>query len=76
MLLVELILQSKGWDIITWENTYHDFPSKQVKVKVQDRNSITTTDAERYCVSPKGLQERINSIVAKYHKGRSFVRYI
>lgn len=40
----------------------------------QDRNVITTTDAERKCVSPEGLQARIDDLVAKYPRGRSFVR--
>ena len=35
---------------------------------------ITTTDAERKCVTPEGLQDEIDKIVAKYPKGRSFVR--
>lgn len=35
---------------------------------------ITTTDAERVCVTPEGLQDEINKLVAKYPKGRSFVR--
>lgn len=74
MLLVELILHAKGWDAVSWEESYRDLPNKQVKVKVQDRNAITTTDAERRCVTPKGLQERIDAIVTKYTKGRSFVR--
>lgn len=41
---------------------------------IQDRNVITTTDAERKCVTPEGLQNEIDSIVSKYPKGRSFVR--
>ena len=41
-----------------------------------DRNVIETTDAERVCVKPKGLQDAINSIVAKFKDGRSFVRYV
>lgn len=40
----------------------------------QDRNVITTTDAERICLTPAGLQDEIDSIVSKYTKGRSFVR--
>lgn len=76
MLLVELILHAKGWDTIAWEKSYQDLPNKQVKVKVQDRNAITTTDGERCCVTPKGLQEEIKKIVSRYPKGRSFVRYV
>lgn len=74
MLLVEAILYDKGWDIATWEQSYIDLPSRQLKVKVQDRNLIKTTDAARKCISPIGLQEKINEIVARYPKGRSFVR--
>lgn len=74
MLLVETILHSRGWDLKQWLATYTDLPNLQLKVKVQDRNVITTTDAERVCVSPAGLQEEINKVVANYKKGRSFVR--
>jgi phosphoacetylglucosamine mutase len=35
---------------------------------------FTTQDAERILVTPTGLQDMINSTVAKYKKGRSFVR--
>lgn len=49
-------------------NLYLVYPS------VQDRNVITTADAERICLTPDGLQDEIDSIVSKYNKGRSFVR--
>lgn len=74
MLLVETILHAKGWDIKQWEEAYTDLPNRLMKVTVQDRTVITTTDAERKCVTPEGLQEEIDNIVAKYPKGRSFVR--
>lgn len=74
MLLVETILHSKGWDLAAWEHTYTDLPNKQLKVKVSNRNVITTADAERKCVTPVGLQERIDQLVAQYQRGRSFVR--
>lgn len=74
MLLIETILHSKGWDVPEWLNTYVDLPNLQLKVKVQDRNCITTTDAERKCVTPNGLQEELDKIVANYQRGRSFVR--
>ena len=53
-----------------------DLPNRQIKVRVADRNVIETTDAERVCVKPVGLQDAINSIVAKFKDGRSFVRYV
>nr|XP_023018813.1 phosphoacetylglucosamine mutase [Leptinotarsa decemlineata] len=74
MLLVETILHAKGWNISQWEACYTDLPNRLLKVTVKDRNVITTTDAERICVTPNGLQDAINSLVVKYDKGRSFVR--
>jgi len=75
MLLVETILHAKGWDIIEWERSYNDLPNKQLKIRVQNRNVITTINAERHCLTPIGLQEEINKVVSKYSRGRSFVRY-
>lgn len=74
MLLVETILHAKGWDVKDWMGTYTDLPNLQLKISVSDRNVITTTDAERIVVAPKGLQEEINAIVGKYTNGRAFVR--
>lgn len=74
MLLVETILNHKGWDVKDWLGCYEDLPNLQLKIKVQDRNVITTTDAERVCVTPVGLQDAINETVANYKRGRSFVR--
>lgn len=74
MLLVETILHSKGWDLKDWLGTYEDLPNIQQKVKVQDRNVFVTTDAERVCVKPEGLQDELNKLVSKYKRGRSFVR--
>ncbi|XP_077263123.1 phosphoglucomutase 3-like protein nst [Temnothorax americanus] len=74
MLLVETILHAKGWNVIEWERSYNDLPNKQLKVRVKDRNLITTTNAERHCLTPVGLQEEIDKIVSKYSRGRSFVR--
>lgn len=74
MFLVEVILQANGWDVKDWFETYVDLPNLQKKVSVADRNVITTTDAERICVTPAGLQDEIDQVVAKYPRGRSFVR--
>lgn len=74
MLLVETILHFKGWSIQDWEKSYSDLPNRLMKISVKDRTKITTTDAERICVEPPNLQNEINQIVAKYKKGRSFVR--
>ncbi|XP_014242302.1 phosphoacetylglucosamine mutase [Cimex lectularius] len=74
MLLVETILYTKDWSIKDWASAYTNLPSKLVKVFVKDRNVIKTTDAERKCTHPVGLQEEIDSIVSEYQFGRSFVR--
>lgn len=73
-LLVEIILQKNGWDCKEWLATYTDLPNLQRKIRVADRNVITTTDAERKVVKPDGLQAGIDELVAKYPRGRSFVR--
>ncbi|XP_043261272.1 phosphoacetylglucosamine mutase isoform X2 [Colletes gigas] len=74
MLLVETILHAKGWSIIDWERNYKDLPNKQLIVKVRDKNVVTTTNAERRCVTPEGLQNEIDRVVSQYKKGRAFVR--
>lgn len=74
MLVVETILHDKGWSVRDWEGSYTDLPNKLMKVQVADRHVFQTTDAERVCVKPEGLQEEINKLVAKYKRGRSFVR--
>jgi len=76
LLVVEAILFSKGWSAKQWDDMYHDLPNRQLKVLVADRTVVTTTDAERKCVTPEGLQEKIDAAVKKYPKGRSFVRFV
>ncbi|CAA90456.1 N-acetylglucosamine-phosphate mutase [Schizosaccharomyces pombe] len=68
------VLNALHWDASAWSNTYKDLPNKLAKVKVSDRTIYKSTDAERRLVSPDGLQEKIDALVAKYEKGRSFVR--
>ncbi|XP_050708023.1 phosphoacetylglucosamine mutase-like [Eriocheir sinensis] len=74
MLLVETVLHARGWSVLDWNTAYTDLPNRQMKVMVADRAVITTTDAERVCVTPEGLQNTINKIVSSFPKGRSFVR--
>ncbi|CAG9569247.1 unnamed protein product [Danaus chrysippus] len=74
LFLVETVLCARGQNITGWETTYQDLPCRQLKVTVQDRNAIQTTDAERRCISPEGLQERIDELVCKVESGRAFVR--
>ena len=75
MLLVEAILSVLGMSTEQWDAQYTDLPSKLLKLEVKDRNVITTTDASRRCVTPAGLQEAIDQVVASYgSQARSFVR--
>ncbi|XP_006797288.1 phosphoacetylglucosamine mutase [Neolamprologus brichardi] len=74
MLLIEAILAIKGMTIQQWDTIYTDLPNRQLKVKVDDRRVIDTTDAERRAVTPAGLQEAIDNLVKKYRQARSFVR--
>ncbi|XP_049880653.1 phosphoacetylglucosamine mutase [Pectinophora gossypiella] len=74
LFLVETVLCARGHDARDWHAAYTDLPCRQLKVAVQDRNAITTADAERQCTAPEGLQTRIDELVAEYKDGRSFVR--
>ncbi|WOL19710.1 phosphoacetylglucosamine mutase isoform X2 [Canna indica] len=74
LLLVEAVLQYKGWSIKRWNELYQDLPSRQLKVKVVDRNAVVTTNAETKVAKPLGLQELIDAETAKHPHGRCFVR--
>ena len=77
MLLVEVILKERGWSMDDWRAQYTDLPNRLVKVLVSDRSIITTTDAERTCVTPATLQPAINDLIAGEYAGksaRSFIR--
>nr|XP_025863204.1 phosphoacetylglucosamine mutase isoform X1 [Vulpes vulpes] len=74
MLVIEAILTLKGLTVQQWDALYMDLPNRQLKVKVADRQVISTTDAERQVVTPPGLQEAINDLVKKYKLSRAFVR--
>eukprot|EP00879_Flechtneria_rotunda_P020590 GHRR01021665.1.p1 GENE.GHRR01021665.1~~GHRR01021665.1.p1 ORF type:complete len:503 (+),score=168.16 GHRR01021665.1:54-1562(+) len=73
LLLVEAVLQT-SINMQDWIAMYKDLPSRQLKVHVADRHQIVTTDAERSCVSPAGMQESIDAVVAEYPHGRAFAR--
>lgn len=62
-LLIEAILHDLDWSIEKWDSLYTDLPSKQLKIPVDDRSKITTTDAERTVVTPVGLQDEIIAAV-------------
>ncbi|KAI0231949.1 hypothetical protein L0F63_006153 [Massospora cicadina] len=74
MLLVEVVLAHRVWNLEQWDATYTDLPNRLAKVTVQDRSIFSTTDAERRLTQPEGLQAKIDTLVSKYHSGRAFVR--
>ncbi|CAH9134201.1 unnamed protein product [Cuscuta epithymum] len=74
LLLVEAILHHMGWSINEWNALYEDLPSRQLKVKVVYRTAIVTVNAETVVTKPSGIQEAINVEIAKYPRGRCFVR--
>ena len=73
-LAVEAVLYLTDSDCETWRAMYDDLPNRQIKVVVADRSIFETTDAERQCVKPGGLQAEIDKSMAKVPKGRAFVR--
>lgn len=74
MLAVLAVLCILKWSPQKWDQEYTDLPNKLVKVIVPDRSVFKTSNAERQLVSPKGLQEKIDSTVQEFEHGRSFVR--
>ncbi|KAI9573001.1 phosphoacetylglucosamine mutase [Boletus coccyginus] len=73
MLLVEVALYHMSYTVKAWDELYSDLPNRLVKVKVGDRNTFVTEDAERRLVRPLGLQAKIDQLVLRTG-GRSFVR--
>uniref|UniRef100_A0A7S4USW1 Phosphoacetylglucosamine mutase n=1 Tax=Alexandrium monilatum TaxID=311494 RepID=A0A7S4USW1_9DINO len=74
ILAVEAVLQLLDWSCEEWLAMYSDLPNCQVKVVVADRSAFETTNVERTCVKPEGLQAEIDKLVAEAPCGRSFVR--
>jgi phosphoacetylglucosamine mutase len=74
LLLVEVVLAWKKMAMGDWAQLYQDLPNRLAKVKIEDRAVVQTTNAERTCTSPAGLQGAIDALVAGCELGRSFVR--
>ena len=62
------------WGCVEWDNLYQELPNRQLKVKVKNRMAVQTTDFERKCTAPDGLQREIDRLVAGTVKGRAFIR--
>ncbi|SCU87652.1 LAME_0D10946g1_1 [Lachancea meyersii CBS 8951] len=74
MLAVLAVLSILNWTPQKWDQEYTDLPNRLLKVSVPDRTLFKTTNAERQLVSPAGLQQKIDVLVSKFDKARSFVR--
>lgn len=74
LLLVLSVLTIKRWNPSDWDSCYTDLPNRLSKVEVKDRTMFKTTDAERRLTDPKELQPKIDTLVKKFQRGRSFVR--
>lgn len=61
LFLVDAILYLKGWNLYTWSHLYTDMPSRQCKVKVQDRTMIHTNENETKATSPIQLQMALDA---------------
>ncbi|KAJ3276870.1 Phosphoacetylglucosamine Mutase [Terramyces sp. JEL0728] len=72
MLMIEAILVSTQQSFKQWDSAYTDLPSRQEKVA--SRAAFVPINADTELVEPKGLQGKINAQVAKFKKGRCFVR--
>ncbi|KAJ3242727.1 Phosphoacetylglucosamine Mutase [Chytriomyces hyalinus] len=74
MLLVEAVLTYQQKSFSKWNSDYTDLPSRQEKVKVANRGDFVPIKADTELSHPLGLQGKINEEVAKFSKGRCFVR--
>ena len=62
-LFVESVLAIKGWSVNDWDLIYQDLPSRQTKVKVQDRTVVVPLADETAVVEPVALKDAIAAAV-------------
>lgn len=75
LLIVESILRHRDWSVVEWYDIYKDRPNSLIKVQVDDKDLIKTTNAGRTSLKPEGLQEAIDEMVRSCGlKARCFVR--
>ena len=75
-LFVEAVLAVKGWTVVEWDALYSDLPSRQTKVKVQDRTVVIPLPDETAVVEPVALKNAIEAAVQAVdaENGRAFAR--
>lgn len=79
LFLVDAILYIKEWSLHDWNELYNDLPSRQCKVRVQDRSIISTNDNETKATNPPLLQPALDNamssrIIGNNSSPRTFVR--
>ncbi|KAG5518854.1 hypothetical protein PMAC_002385 [Pneumocystis sp. 'macacae'] len=74
MLLVEVILSHKNWNIKKWDSIYTSLPSKLINVISKNKEIYKTIGPNCRVIKPEGMQEQIDILTAKYKKGRAFIR--
>ncbi|KAJ3151691.1 Phosphoacetylglucosamine Mutase [Geranomyces variabilis] len=74
LLMVEAILVSKNKSFSEWDSDYSDLASRLEKVTVSNRLEFVAIKADTELSKPEGLQAKINQQMAKFKRGRSFVR--
>lgn len=75
ILVAETILRHYDWSPADWYSMYTDRPSALIKVQVDNKDCITTTNAGMTCLTPENLQTEIDKLVSSYgSRARSFVR--
>ncbi|KTW26176.1 hypothetical protein T552_03067 [Pneumocystis carinii B80] len=74
MLLIEVILAYKNWNIEDWDNIYTDFPNRMINVITKNKELYETIGSNYRLVKPKELQQKIDALVSNYKEGKAFIR--
>ena len=67
-------LAVRGWTLQDWIRSYTDYPSRQLKLAVQNKSLITCSEDETTALSPPALPVALAAAAAKVKQGRCFVR--
>jgi phosphoacetylglucosamine mutase len=61
-------------DSDSWENIYHDLPSKQMKVCVANKSLVICSEDEMRALQPEAMQAELDDEMGRVTQGRCFVR--
>lgn len=74
LLLCLAILRVQDMSFAAWCALYADLPSKQMKIPVSDKSTITCSDDEKRAETPAELQPALDRAMLAAAQGRCFVR--